>query len=199
MKFYVIHDPRFHLRKIFLQAQFKRYDITEYEFVEIPQSGVILSTYIELLFKISIQRYNTCCILIDTVLLTRSFLDKIKYGHFKTIVSNKSHDMIFVHPLSNHSTKITKERKTIHRDNWFWNDQMNYSSCFVITSTCAKLFYNYHKYCQDTNEYKNINEIYLYKNNKTGMMEQSLNSVDKWLFNCALMYSNHSLKILWLS
>jgi hypothetical protein len=194
MKFYVIHDPRFPLRKIFLQAQFKRYNITKYEFVEIPQSGVILSTYIDLLYNISVTKNiiqdNTFCILIDTVLLTRNFLDRVKYGHFKTIVPNNSYDIIFIHPSSIHSTKIIKKKMIIHKDIWKWSDQNNYSSCFIITPTCAKLFHEYHTYCQETNEYKN---------NKTGMTDHSLFSVDKWLFNCALMYSNYPLKTLWLS
>jgi hypothetical protein len=203
MKFYVIHDPRFPLRKIFLQAQFKRYDITVYEFVEIPRSGVILSTYIQLLHTISLTKKsiydNVFCIIIDTVLLTRNFLDKVEYGHFVNISSEKSNELIFIHPTSIHTTKIKRVKKTIHRDCWNWCDQTNYSSCFIITPSCAKLFYEYHKYCLDKNEYENVNEIYLYKNNKTGLNEQTINSIDKWLFSCVLMYSNHSLQILWMS
>jgi hypothetical protein len=203
MKFYVIHDPRFPLRKIFLQAQFKRYDITVYEFVEIPRSGVILSTYIQLLHTISLTKKgiydNVFCIIIDTVLLTRNFLDKVEYGHFVNISSEKSNELIFIHPTSIHTTKIKRVKKTIHKDCWNWGDQTNYSSCFIITPSCAKLFYEYHKYCLDKNEYENVNEIYLYKNNKTGLNEQTINSIDKWLFSCALMYSNHSLQILWMS
>ena len=203
MKFYVIHDPRFPLRKIFLQAQFKRYDITVYEFVEIPRSGVILSTYIQLLHTISLTKKsiydNVFCIIIDTVLLTRNFLDKVEYGHFVNISSEKSNELIFIHPTSIHTTKIKRVKKTIHRDCWNWCDQTNYSSCFIITPSCAKLFYEYHRYCLDKNEYENVNEIYLYKNNKTGLNEQTINSIDKWLFSCVLMYSNHSLQILWMS
>lgn len=203
MKFYVIHDPRFPLRKIFLQAQFKRYDITVYEFVEIPRSGVILSTYIQLLHTISLTKKsiydNVFCIIIDTVLLTRNFLDKVEYGHFVNISSEKSNELIFIHPTSIHTTKIKRVKKTIHRDCWNWGDQTNCSSCFIITPSCAKLFYEYHKYCLDKNEYENVNEIYLYKNNKTGLNEQTINSIDKWLFSCVLMYSNHSLQILWMS
>jgi hypothetical protein len=198
MKFYVIHDPRFPLRKIFLQAQFKRYDISEYEFIEIPRSGVILSTYINLLHIISLTKKNVC-ILIDTVLLTRNFLDRVKYGHFMSVSSEKSQDVIFIHPTSIHTTKITKQKKTIHKDTWNWGDQTNYSSCFIISPSCAKLFYDYHIHCQDTNEYENINDIYLFKNDKTGLKEQSLISIDKWLFSCALIYSKQSLQILWLS
>ena len=203
MKFYVIHDPRFPLRKIFLQAQFKRYDITVYEFVEIPRSGVILSTYIQLLHTISLTKKsiydNVFCIIIDTVLLTRNFLDKVEYGHFVNISSEKSNELIFIHPTSIHTTKIKRVKKTIHRDCWNWCDQTNYSSCFIITPSCDKLFYEYHRYCLDKNEYENVNEIYLYKNNKTGLNEQTINSIDKWLFSCVLMYSNHSLQILWMS
>jgi hypothetical protein len=198
MKFYVIHDPRFPLRKIFLQAQFKRYDISDYEFVEIPRSGVILSTYINLLHIISLTKKNVC-ILIDTVLLTRNFLDRVEYGHFMSVSSEKSQDVIFIHPTSIHTTKITKQKKTIHKDSWNWGDQTNYSSCFIISPSCAKLFYDYHIHCQDTNEYENINDIYLFKNDKSGLKEQSLISIDKWLFSCALIYSNQSLQIVWLS
>jgi len=198
MKFYVIHNPRFPLRKIFLQAQFKRYDISEYEFVEIPRSGVILSTYINLLHVISLTKKNVC-ILIDNVLLTRNFLDRVEYGHFMSVSSEKSQDVIFIHPTSIHTTKITKQKKTIHKDSWNWGDQTNYSSCFIISPSCAKLFYDYHIHCQDTNEYENINDIYLFKNDKSGLKEQSLISIDKWLFSCALIYSNHSLQIVWLS
>jgi hypothetical protein len=198
MKFYVIHDPRFPLRKIFLQAQFKRYDISEYEFIEIPRSGVILSTYINLLHIISLTKKNVC-ILIDTVLLTRNFLDRVEYGHFMSVSSEKSQDVIFIHPTSIHTTKITKQKKTIHKDSWNWGDQTNYSSCFIISPSCAKLFYDYHIHCQDTNEYENINDIYLFKNDKTGLKEQSLISIDKWLFSCALIYSKYSLQIVWLS
>jgi hypothetical protein len=198
MKFYVIHDPRFPLRKIFLQAQFKRYDISEYEFIEIPQSGVILSTYINLLHIISLTK-NNVCILIDTVLLTRNFLDRVEYGHFMSVSSEKSQDVIFIHPTSIHTTKIKKQKKTIHRECWNWGDQTNYSSCFIISPSCAKLFYDYHIHCQDTNEYENINDIYLFKNDKTGLKEQSLISIDKWLFSCALIYSKYSLQIVWLS
>jgi hypothetical protein len=203
MKFYIIHDPRFPLRKIFLQAQFKRYDITVYEFVEIPRSGVILSTYIQLLHTISLTKKsisdNTFCIIIDTVLLTRNFLDKVEYGHFINVSSEKPQDVIFIHTTSIHTTKIKKQKRTIHRECWNWDDQTNYSSCFIISPSCAKLFYDYHIHCQDTNEYENINDIYLFKNDKTGLKEQSLISIDKWLFSCALIYSAHSLQILWMS
>jgi hypothetical protein len=202
MKFYVIHDPRFPLRKIFLQAQFKRYDISEYEFVEIPGSGAILFTYINLLHIISLNKNNICdntyCILIDTVLLTRNFLDRVEYGHFVNVSSEKPQDVIFIHPTSIH-TKIKKQKKTIHKDSWSWGDQTNYSACFIIRPSCAKLFYNYHKHCKDTNEYEDVNDLYLYTNDKTGLKEQSLSSIDKWLLICALMYSNHSLQILWMS
>jgi len=203
MKFYVIHDSRFPLRKIFLQAQFKRYDITEYEFVEIPGLYAILSTYINLLHIISLNKKSICdntfCILIDTVLLTRNFLDKVEYGHFMNVSSKKPQDIIFIHPTSIHTTKIKKQKKTIHKDSWNWGDQTNYSSCFIISPYCAELFYDYHKYCIDTNEYDDINELYLYTNDKTGLKEQSLISIDKWLLRCTLMYSNHSLQILWMS
>ena len=203
MRFYVIHDQRFPLRKVFLQAQFKRYEFTDYEFIEIPCSGVILSTYIRLLRIISHNKNNNSdnlyCILIDTILLTRNLLDRIEYGHFTAVSSENSQDIIFVHPNPKHSTKILKEVKTLHKDSWNWSDQTNYSSCFVVTPVCAKLLYGYHKYCKNAKEYDDINEIYLYRNIQTGLLEQTLDSLDNWLYECAMKYSNYSLQTSWIS
>ena len=203
MWFYIIHNNQFPLRKVFLEAQFKRYDITNYEFIDIQCSGVILSTYINTLHLISLKKGShdsSCCILIDTILITRNLLDRIEYSHFITVSSEKSNDINFIHPSpSDHSTRINKQTKTIHKDCWKWDDHINYSSCFVVTPSYAKLMCDYHNHYEKTNEYNNINEIFLYKNIRTGRMEHSLNSVDKWLLNCAIMYSNHSLHTLWLS
>jgi hypothetical protein len=208
MRFYVIHEPRFPLRKVFLQAQFKRYDIVDYEFIEIPSSGAILSTYIQMLR--TIKRYkndnntsdNLYCILIDTILLTRRLLDCIEYSHFMEITSERSQNIMFIHPNSNHSTKIKVEIKTLHKDTWKWDDQINQSSCFVVTPLSAKLLYEYHKHCKNTNEYDDINKIYLYKNkNITGALEQSLVSLDGWLYECIVKYSNsnYPLQSSWIS
>ena len=143
MKFYIIHNNQFPLRKVFLEAQFKRYDITNYEFVDIQCSGVILSTYINILHVISLKKDSHCdnvsCILIDTILITRKLLDHIEYSHFITVSSEKSKDIIFIHPSpSNQYTKINKQTKTIHKDCWKWGDQTNYSCCFVVTPQYAK-------------------------------------------------------------
>lgn len=212
MKFYVIHNRRFPLRRVFLQAQFKRYDITDFEFIEIPGSHVISSTYIHLLHIISRNKNKNSdkiyCILIDTVLITRNFLDRVQYGHVIAISSEKSQDIIFVHPIysnssnspnSSNSQKIKKQIKTLHKDTWKWDDHTNYSSCFIITSSCAKLMVEYHKYCEDNGEYDDINQLWLYKNSKTGIAEQTLASFDNWLYKCVIMHSNYPLQSLWIS
>lgn len=205
MRFYVIHDRRFPLRKVFLQAQFKRYDIVDYEFIEIPRAGAILSTYIQMLRTIKRcknDKNNLFCILIDTILLTRSLLDRIEYSHFMEITSEKSQNIIFIHPNSFHSTKIRVDVKTLHKDTWKWDDQINQSSCFVVTPMSAKLLYEYHKHCKHTNEYDDINKIYLYKNkNITDVLEQSLASLDGWLYECIVNYSNSNYPIQssWIS
>lgn len=202
MRFYVIHNKQFPLRKVFLKAQFKRYDITNYEFVEISQSGVILF-YIQLLQQLSTNTNKnsdkTYCILLDTVLLTHNFLDKIQYGHFTAVSSEKSHDIIFIHPTSQTSQKIIKQVKTLHKDSWKWNDHTNFSSCFIITSTCAKLIVDYHRFCEENGEYEDVNKIWLYKNSNTGVAEQTLSSFDNWLYKCVIMHSNYPLQSLWIS
>jgi hypothetical protein len=203
MKFYVIHEERFYLRKVFLQAQFKRYDITDYEFIVIPHSGGILSSYMHVLYEIKNNNNNNSdnlyCIFIDTILLTRNLLDRIEYSHFMEISSEKSQDIIFIHPISNHSTKISRDVKTLHRDTWKWNDETNYSSCFIVTPMSAKLLYDYHMHCKNTEEYEDINQICLYKNFKTGLLEQSLVSLDNWLYSCVIKYSNYPLQSYWIS
>jgi hypothetical protein len=203
MKFYVIHEERFPLRKVFLKAQFKRYEITDYEFIEIPCSTGILSSYIHILHIISRNKnYNSdnlYCILIDTILLTRKLLDNIEYGHFTLVTSKKSQEIIFIHPNSNHSTKMSREVKTLHKDSWKWDDQTNHSSCFIVTHLSAKLLYEYHKHCENAEEYTDINTIYLSRNSKTGLLEQSMVSLDNWLYECAMKYSNYPLQSYWIS
>lgn len=196
--FYVIHNQRFPLRKVFIQAQFKRYNITAYQFIEIPLSGVILSTYIQLIHQLSLNITNhtnkTYCIMVDTVLITKNLLDRVQYGHFMTISCKKSIDLIFVHPISHNSQKIIQQSKTLHLDSWKWNDQIPHSSCFIITTQCAKLMIDYHNFCQDTGEYNDIDKLFL-----SGLSCHTLNSLDKWIYKCAIMHSNYPLRSLWIS
>jgi len=186
MKYYIIHNKKYPLRRVFLIAQFKRYNITNYEFFELHDSNNILFTYIELIYTISlILNDSLFCIMIDTILITQNFLDRV--NHCKSI--NTMADIVFIHTSSNDSMKmkINTHSKLVHKDCWEWKDQLNYSTCFIITHTHAKLLYKYHLYCEKINDY----ETFYNKRN-------TLKCVDSWLFNSTLMYSNNSLKILWI-
>jgi len=203
MNFLVIHNPQFPSRKIFLQAQFRRYGIVDYEFIEIKNTSTIVTAYLEALRNISNNQKDTCsCIIVDTILITARFLEKIRYGHLTMISSDKPYDIIFVNPFEtkNSSGKVKKQTRIIHKSCWNWeNDELQYSSAFIVTPHCAVRMLSFHSKCIDKGIYGHEDEIFICANPVTGINEQSLLSMDKWIYECIFMNSNNEIYSLWIS
>jgi hypothetical protein len=199
--FIVIHNPLFKLRKVFLMAQFKRYRITMYEFINIENQMFIASAYLEAYTRISNSRNNAIyCIIIDNVLITSNLLHKLYFSHHLIMSSDISYDIIFINPVDSNSY-ISMSRKYTSPLLWFpeSNTSNNYSACFFMSKKCAKYIIMYHTLCLRTNEYKSINDIYLFKNKQTKLKEQTLLTIDKWLFEFCASCRNNRVNTLWLS
>lgn len=203
MNFLVIHNPQFPIRKAFLQAQFNRYGIVDYEFINIKDLSSIVTAYLESLRIIANNQKDTCsCIITDTVMITARFLERIRYGHLTMISSSKSYDIIFVNPFdnTNNSDKCKKQTKTLHKSCWNWDDDtVRYSATFIVTPYCAMRMIDFHGTCIEKKIYDHENEIFAVVNPNTGIREQSLMSMDKWIYECLFMNSNNKLYSLWIS
>lgn len=197
MDFLVIHNPQFPIRKVFLQAQFRRYGIVDYEFINIKDTTAIVSAYLETLRIIANNQKDTCsCIITDTVLITARFLERIRYGHLTMISSDRPYDIIFVNPFdnTNNSTKCKKQIKILHKSCWNWDDDtVRYSATFIVTPHCATRMIAFHGTCIEKKIYDHENEIFVTNN------EQSLMSMDKWIYECLFMNSNNKIYSLWIS
>lgn len=203
MNFLVIHNTQFPIRKVFIQAQFKRYGIVDYEFINIKDMSSIVTAYLESLRIVANKQKDSCsCIITDTVLITARFLERIRYGHLTMISSSKSYDIIFVNPFdnTNNSVKCIKQTKTLHKSCWNWDDDtVRYSADFIVTPYCATRMIEFHCTCIEKKIYEHENQIFAIANPVTGIIEQSLMSVDKWIYECLFMNLNNKLYSLWIS
>jgi hypothetical protein len=201
VNFIIIHNPLFPLRKVFLMAQFKRYRITNYEFINIENPRFIASTYLDAYTHISHSKNNiSYWIIIDNVLITSNLLHKLYFSHHLIMSSDISYDIIFINPIDTNGY-ISVSKKYNHPLLWFpeTNVNNNYSSCFFISKKCAKYIIMYHTLCLRSNEYASIKDIYLFKNDKTKIKEQTLLTIDKWLFEFCASCKKNRVNTIWLS
>ena len=199
MNFFIIHNSNFPLRKSFLEAQFKRYGINEYEFINIVSETRIMSAYMQAFEKItqddSIQ-YGV--ILTDIILLSRDLLEYIYYAHLQMVSCEKSQDIIFI-SQSNILSK-RKNMKVLNPDRYNWNTEdvdIHYSNSFVISKKAAQIAVSFNNKNIQRRTYDTIDDYYRLLDPISKQLLQNIKSVDLFLFNIHLYYQDDFF-VYWL-
>lgn len=200
MNFYIIHNSQFPTRKEFIDAQFRRYGISEYEFVDIESDTKIVSAYIEAFERISSSETVNCgVILIDTIMLTRNFLEYVYFAHLQMISTEFAHDIIFITKQTDNVTTPKKlVTKFAHTSSWNIDDEdIIYSNLFMISKQGASHTVRFNNTCLRRNEYKSVDTCFLRRNPETKTLVQTIKSVDLLLYNVSKTYAD-SFVVSWL-
>jgi len=192
MNFFIIHNSNYPLRKSFIEAQFKRYGINEYEFINIVSETKIMSAYIQAFEKIARDdniQYGV--ILTDMLLLSRELLEYIYFAHLQMVSCESSQDIIFISQSDILSRK--KNMEILNPDKYNWNtedDDIHYSNIFMISKKAAQKAVSFNDKNIRRQIYDTIDNYYRLLDPTTSQLLQNLKSVDLFLFNIQLYYHN---------
>ena len=192
MNFFIIHNSNYPLRKSFIEAQFKRYGINEYEFINIVSETKIMSAYIQAFEKIARDdniQYGV--ILTDMLLLSRELLEYIYFAHLQMVSCERSQDIIFISQSDILSRK--KNMEILNPDKYNWNtedDDIHYSNIFMISKKAAQKAVSFNDKNIRRQIYDTIDNYYRLLDPTTSQLLQNLKSVDLFLFNIQLYYHN---------
>lgn len=201
MNFFIIHNAKFPLRKAFIDAQFKRYGMTDYEFVEIESETELVSAYINAFEKIAETKsilYGV--VIIDTVLLSRNLLEYIYFAYLQMKSSGIIQDIIFINRQTTSETRSEKlmETRMFHASSWYVDDvDTNYSSSFMVSKRGARIIIQFNKACIRMGEYKSPNSCFTTRDPETKKQVQTFRSVNLFLFNASKFYTD-DFSVYWL-
>ena len=202
MNFYIIHNASFPLRKTFLDAQFRRYGISNYEYIEIDSEDRVVSAYVNAFQKISQDETIQCgMVFIDTILLSQNLLEYIYFAHLQMISSETSKDVIFINVSSKTPSTPEKKmkKKILHLTTWDVQDiYINYSSSFMVSKSGAQCILRYIETCiRKSASYQTVDNLFLITDPVTRKAVQTNHSVDLVIFNTNMFYSDR-FNVYWL-
>jgi len=202
MNFYIIHNAAYPLRKTFLDAQFRRYGISNYEYVEIDSEDRVVSAYVNTFRKISQDETIQCgFVFIDTILLSQNLLEYIYFAHLQMLSTETSMDVIFINvSLTTNQTREKKmKKKILHMTTWDVQDSyINYSSSFMVSKSGAQCILRYIETCiRKSSSYQTIDNLFLITDRVTKKTIQNNHSVDLVLFNTNMFHSDR-FNVYWL-
>lgn len=202
MNIFIIHNAEFPLRKNFIDAQFQRYGIRDYEFINIESETEIMTAYINVFEKIArCTDIQFGVVIVDTILLTRKFLEYIYFAHLQMISSDSIHDVIFITPpnesLPNNNEK-KMEMRINHISNWDISDiDITHSASFIVSKKAAGLIVRVNEINIRRGEYKTPNNCFKVRDPMTNKLIQTLKSVDFMIFSMIKTYSENFF-VYWL-
>jgi hypothetical protein len=201
MNFFIIHNAKFPLRKEFIDAQFKRYCISDYEFVDIESETELVSAYVNTFEKIAqIKNILYGVVIIDTVLLSRHFLEYIYFAYLQMTSSGVAQDIIFINRQTISETYGEKimETRMLHATTWYIDDiDTNYSSSFIVSKRGARIIIQFNKVCIKMGEYESANSCFTTRDPETKKHIQTFRSVNLFLFNASKFYTD-DFSVYWL-
>ena len=201
MNFFIIHNAEFPLRKTFIDAQFNRYGISEYEFVEIESETKLVSAYINTFEKIARnENIKYGVVIIDTILLSRNFLEYIYFAYLQMVTPGMAHDIIFIttQTETQHCDNKRLNTRLHHQSTWdIDNVDINHSTSFLISKRSARIIIQFNNACIRTGEYESVNTCFTTRDSETKKQVQTFRSIDLFLFNASKFYID-DFSVYWL-
>lgn len=164
MKIFVIHYKKLINRKTLILEQFKKYDITDYEFIEIDRdelseqntsmfetnynnSQIAISLSHFYAYKQISDKYDNGLIFEDDVILTNDFMNI--FNRYITELP-ENYDMLFLGDgcnlhIEKHELIPNKHiyEKCLYPTTWGGNGATRCTDSYVVNKTCAKILCEY--------------------------------------------------------
>ena len=164
MKIFVIHYKKLINRKLFILEQFKKYNISDYEFIEIDRDelhnhdiSMFQKNYNNCQIAISLShfyaykqisdKYDNGLIFEDDVILSENFIDILKKYMSQL---PKNYDMLFIGNgcnlhIENHKLISNKNiyKKCLYPTNWGGDGASRCTDSYIISKKCANKLYEY--------------------------------------------------------